>query len=105
MANDYWTNMSSDWLLIFGFVVIFLLFSSAGNWGYTYHVHRKIRHLSPALKKLDDLAERYAKGQIKRDEFQRQSDEISSILHSHRADRIDRNRRLAQLDSQSNRSN
>lgn len=104
MESYYWKNMSTDWLWIMGFIVILLLISSAGNWGYTYHVHRKFRHLSPYLRDLDALTERYGKGEIEREEFLRKSDEISALLNKHHADRIESNRQLANLNRKAQRT-
>ena len=42
MPHAYWNDwyFGWGWLLWFGFV--FLLFSSVGNWGYTYRAHQKL---------------------------------------------------------------
>ena len=40
MMNAYWNDWYSGWGWFLWFGVMILLFSSAGNWGYTYRVHR-----------------------------------------------------------------
>jgi putative membrane protein len=45
-----------------------LLFSSAGNWGYSYRVHRKYG-ASSGKSAIEILNERYARGEIKREEY------------------------------------
>ncbi len=61
------------WFLWIG--VVFLMFSSFGNWGYTYRLHRRY---GAALKgALDILDERYARGEIAHDEYGRMKSEIA----------------------------
>lgn len=54
------------WILWLGF--LFLLFSSAGNWGYSYRAHRKydgsMRRDASSI-----LNERYASGEIDRTQY------------------------------------
>jgi putative membrane protein len=78
MANNYWNNwyFGWGWLLWVGF--IFLIFSTTGNWGYTYSAHRRFRGLTPDGDALDALSSRYAKGEIQRDEFHKIRDEINN---------------------------
>jgi len=64
-------TIGSDWLSGWGWVLwfgfIFLLFSGAGNWGYTYNAHRK--YDAPRKGARDILDERYARGDITREQY------------------------------------
>ncbi len=79
MANygNYW-YAGWGWMLWFG--VIFFLFSSMGNWGYTYQAHRKYRDFSSNKDAMDILAERYVSGKIQREEFLKMKEEILQIF-------------------------
>lgn len=70
--NDWYFGW--DWLLWVGFVI--LLFSGLGNWGYTYQAHRRY-DVAPGKGALTILDERYARGEIARDEYLRMKSEIS----------------------------
>lgn len=63
-ANDWFLGWG--WILWLGF--IFLMFSSFGNWGYTYRVHRRYGG-QPRKEALDILNERYARGEIAREQY------------------------------------
>ena len=52
----------------FGFLA--LMFSSAGNWRYTYRVHRNFGR-PVGHEALDILSERYARGDISHEEYSR----------------------------------
>jgi putative membrane protein len=62
------------WILWFG--IIFLLFSSIGNWGYTYRAHRRYGEL-PGKDAVNILNERYARGEITQDQLRFMKSEIS----------------------------
>jgi len=71
LANDWYFGWG--WFLWLGF--IFLMFSSMGNWGYTYRAHQKYRQ--PRKGAIDILNERYARGEITRDQYGRLKADIS----------------------------
>jgi putative membrane protein len=59
-----------------------LLFSNIGSWGYTYRAHRRFDGVTSGSDALELLCQRYAKGEIKSDEFCRMRDEIRSVKQS-----------------------
>jgi len=75
--NGYWYS-GWGWFLWFG--IIFLMFSSFGNWGYTYRAHRRLEDFYPNKSALDHLNERYAKGELSREEYQQIKSEISDVI-------------------------
>jgi putative membrane protein len=77
MSQPYWSDWYFGWGWFLWFGIIFLLFSSIGNWGYTYRAHTKYTRgfRRPAI---DILDERYARGELSRDEYTRLKTEIST---------------------------
>ena len=47
MPHTYWNDWYFGWGWFLWFGVIFLMFSSIGNWGYTYRAHREVRQPAP----------------------------------------------------------
>jgi putative membrane protein len=74
-GNYYWNDWYAGWGWFLWFGVMILIFSSFGNWGYTYQAHRKYNGRDKDA--LDILSERYARGDLNRDEFNRIKSEIS----------------------------
>jgi putative membrane protein len=72
-VNDWYFGWG--WILWLGFVV--LVFSSVGNWGYTYSAHRKY-DWPPHKDAIDSLNERYARGEITREQYREIKAEIST---------------------------
>lgn len=77
--HAYWSDWYTGWGWFLWLGVMFLLFSSAGNWGYTYRVHRTYG-AQPRKEALDILNERYARGEIKREEYEHMKSSISSVV-------------------------
>jgi len=63
------------WILWFGF--IFLLFSSFGNWGYSYRAHRKLDGTAGKDASML-LNERYARGEVTREQYLEMKADIAS---------------------------
>jgi putative membrane protein len=75
MQHAYWNDWYSGWgwFLWLGFVI--LMFSSFGNWGYTYRAHRRFGGISNGDAR-NILDARYAGGDITRDEYALMKSEI-----------------------------
>jgi len=72
----YWNDWYSGWGWFLWFGIFFLFISSAGNWGYTYRAHRKYTDGLLGQNSLDILNNRYARGDIKHEEYLRMKAEI-----------------------------
>jgi len=71
--NDWFFNWG--WIIWFGFII--LVFSGIGNWGYTYRVRRG-NYQQPRKEALDILNERYARGEITREQHGQMRSDIST---------------------------
>ena len=78
MGSGFWNNWYSGWGWFLWFGFIFLLFSSFGNWGYTYRAHRRFEG-QPRKEALDILNERYARGEITRDQYAQLKSDIAKV--------------------------
>lgn len=77
MYHPFWNDwyFGFGWFLWLGFLL--LIFLSIGNWGYTYRAHRKYDD-QPRKEALDILNERYARGEITREQYSLMKADISS---------------------------
>jgi len=76
MNHYYWNDWYAAWGWMLWFGIVFLLFSNIGNWGYSYRAHQK--YDSRSLKTGGDiLNERYARGEISREEYGQMKSDIS----------------------------
>ncbi len=78
MNHSYWNDWYFGWGWFLWFGIVFLLFSSIGNWGYSYRAHQKY-DAHPRKIAVDILNERYARGEISREEYSQMKSEISRV--------------------------
>ena len=64
------------WILWIGFIC--LMFSSFGNWGYSYTAHRRIDG-SPRKDADAILDERYARGELTRAQYLESKSDIATV--------------------------
>jgi putative membrane protein len=76
MHPYFWNDWYFGWGWFLWFGIIVLLFSSMGNWRYTYAAHQKYG-LPGEKGALDFLNERYVRGEITRDEFHQMKIDIA----------------------------
>jgi putative membrane protein len=77
MSHGYWNDWYFGWGWFLWFGIIFLFFSSIGNWGYSYRAHQRVGEL-PGKGAFDILNERYARGEITREEMVAMKAEIAT---------------------------
>jgi putative membrane protein len=76
MQTYYWNDWYGGWGWFLWFGVIFLFVSNMGNWRYAYRAHRKLEDGYPTKNAMDLLSERYAKGEIKQEEYMKIKSDI-----------------------------
>jgi putative membrane protein len=72
-----WNNWYTGWGWFLWFGVFFLMFTSLGNWGYTYRAHRRIYDAYGNKDAIDILNERYASGEIEHEEYLKMKSHIA----------------------------
>ena len=75
--HSYADSWTFDWIWILYLGFTFLLLSSIGSWGYTYRAHRRFDGLQPKGAR-DILDERYARGEITREQYGQLKADIAS---------------------------
>jgi putative membrane protein len=80
MSHYYWNDWYSAWGWFLWFGIVFLMISSFGNWGYTYQAHRKYGEGYFRKDLMDILNERYARGLIQSEEYNRIKSDISQKI-------------------------
>ena len=77
MYHYYWSDWYAGWGWILWFGIVFLLFSSIGNWGYSYRAHQKY-DTRPRKEAMEILDERYARGEISREEYGQMKSDLTN---------------------------
>jgi putative membrane protein len=66
----------SPWAWVLWSIIGFVFFSSVLGWGYSYHSKRRTYDNYPNKTSVDILDERYARGEITREEYIRMKSDI-----------------------------
>lgn len=77
MTHDYLANWNFGWSWLLGFGFWFLLLSSFGHGRYAYRFNQRYT-AQPGKNALDLLNERYARGDIDRDEYRQLKQEMAT---------------------------
>ena len=85
MGPYYWNSWYAGWGWFLWFAVMILLLSSIGHWGYTYRAYRRYGGTNLPRTAIDVLSERYARGEITREEYLEMSTLISERQQQHAA--------------------
>ena len=72
-----YSNGVSEWTWFLWVGFLFLMISGFGNWGYTYRLHRRVPPVAKGA--VDILDERYARGEIAREEYGRMKSDIMAV--------------------------
>ena len=76
--SSHLNEMYVGWSWLLWLSVIILFASNIGNWGYTYKAHLKYSDLHPKSRAFDILDERFARGEITREEYTKMKSTIIS---------------------------
>ncbi|BFM11986.1 hypothetical protein R50072_21390 [Simiduia litorea] len=78
MEPLYWHEWYTGWGWFLWFAVWVLMISSFGHWGYSYRTYRKIDRQG-YRSALEILNERYVRGEIEREVYEKMKIEITSV--------------------------
>jgi putative membrane protein len=82
MGHYFWDDLYTNWgWFLWVAVIVFVIFN-VGNWGYTYNAHRKYEDFS-RKGFTNILDERYARGELEREDYMRLKSEITDDFKSH----------------------
>jgi len=79
MYHYYWNDWYFGWGWILWFGIVFLLFSSIANWGYSYRAHQKY-DTRPRKEAINIPDERYVRGEISREEYSQMRSDLAKKI-------------------------